>query len=94
MIVLAKADLSFVQPITSLSFITVAVCSVFFFHERLSPLRAVGIVLILAGVRFISQTDHRTAPLGGHKECATVGLPDRANGGAPSDRAKSSEAAP
>ncbi len=85
MIVLAKADLSFIQPITALSFVTVAVCSVFFFHERLGPLRAVGIVLILAGVRFISRTDHRTAPLGGHKkdsngECATVGLSDRANG--------------
>jgi drug/metabolite transporter (DMT)-like permease len=69
MIVLAKADLSFVQPITSLSFVTVAVCAVFFFpgREHLGPMRAVGIVLILLGVRFISQTDHRTAPLGGHR---------------------------
>ena len=81
MIVLAKADLSFVQPITSLSFITVAVCSVMFFHQRLGPLRALGIVFILAGVRFISQTNHRTTPLGGHAAASEgEGVPHSGDG--------------
>ena len=60
MVVLAHADLSYAQPITALSYVTVNVASMFLFHERISLLRLAGLGLILLGVWFISRTSHRT----------------------------------
>jgi drug/metabolite transporter (DMT)-like permease len=59
--VLARADLSYAQPITALSYISVAGLSAVLFHERLSPTQGAGIALILAGVFLISRTPARTA---------------------------------
>ena len=59
-LLLAKADLSYVQPITALSLITVAACSVVFFGENVSLVRIAGIVMILIGVWLISNTKHNT----------------------------------
>ena len=60
MIVLSHADLSYAQPITALSYVTVSGASSALFHEHLSLLRLVGLVMILLGVWFISRTSHRT----------------------------------
>ncbi len=60
MVVLANADLSYAQPITSLSYVTVNAASTILFHERLSSLRFAGLAMILLGVWFISRTSHRT----------------------------------
>ncbi len=69
--VLSKADLSFAQPITALSFIPVGLFSTIYLHEQMGPLKVMGITLILLGTWFISQTKHNTlderalvAPLG------------------------------
>jgi hypothetical protein len=43
MIVLAHADLSYAQPITALSYVTVSGASMALLHEHLSPLRVVGL---------------------------------------------------
>jgi drug/metabolite transporter (DMT)-like permease len=61
MIVLAHADLSYAQPITALSYVTVSGASMAIFHEHLSPLRVVGLAMILLGVWVISRTTLRTA---------------------------------
>ncbi|MDQ6732711.1 MAG: EamA family transporter [Nitrospirota bacterium] len=61
MIVLANADLSYAQPITALSYVTVSGASMMLFNERLSPLRLIGLALIMLGVWFISRSSHRTA---------------------------------
>lgn len=53
--VLGEADLSYAQPITSLSYITVLVLSAWLFGERIGPLKAAGIVCILAGVWMVSR---------------------------------------
>jgi drug/metabolite transporter (DMT)-like permease len=55
--VLDHADLSFAQPITSLSYVTVCACSAMFLEEHIDPLQTVGIALILVGVWFVSRTD-------------------------------------
>jgi drug/metabolite transporter (DMT)-like permease len=60
MVVLAHADLSYAQPITALSYVTVNGASMAIFHEHLSALRIAGLALILLGVWFISRTSHRT----------------------------------
>jgi drug/metabolite transporter (DMT)-like permease len=60
MAVLRRTDLSYAQPITSLSLISVTTVSFYLFHERVSLQRIAGMLLILAGVWFISMTGHRT----------------------------------
>src|SRR5581483_10521451 len=54
--VLARADLSFAQPITALSYVTVLALSRLWLHEPVGPARAAGVGLILLGVLFVSRT--------------------------------------
>ena len=58
--VLEKADVSYAQPITSLSYVSVCAFSAMFLHEKIAFTQLIGVALILAGVWFISQTDHNT----------------------------------
>ncbi|HVI52402.1 MAG TPA: EamA family transporter [Candidatus Sulfotelmatobacter sp.] len=60
---LAHVDLSFAQPITALSYISVCLLSVFLFSEELGNIQIAGIACIILGVWFISGTDH-----GGQRE--------------------------
>jgi drug/metabolite transporter (DMT)-like permease len=59
--VLGQADLSFAQPFTSLSRITVCLASVYFLHERIAPAQIVGIVMVCGGAWCISRTARMTA---------------------------------
>ena len=63
--VLGKADLSYAQPVTSLSYVTVFCLSVLYLKEATDLIQIAGILFVLAGVWFISQTDHVTQ----FKEC-------------------------
>jgi len=56
--VLELSDLSYAQPITALSYISVLGFSVAWLGEQLDPLKIAGIVLIMAGVWFISRGPH------------------------------------
>lgn len=60
MTLLSKADLSYIQPLTALSLAFVTGFSYLLLHEHISLQRVVGMVLILAGVWFISMTKHKT----------------------------------
>jgi drug/metabolite transporter (DMT)-like permease len=60
LMVLRNADLSYAQPVTSLSYVTVFFLSVHYLNESTDALQIAGILLVLAGVWFISQTDHVT----------------------------------
>lgn len=51
---LSWADLTYVLPATSLGYVLVALVARFFFHEAISPIRWLGIVLITAGVGFVA----------------------------------------
>lgn len=53
MTVLRRADLSYAHSFTSLSYVTVALCSAVILGERLDALQFVGIGLILSGVWFV-----------------------------------------
>ena len=57
--VLGNADLSFAQPFTAMSYVVVSGCAALFFHEHLTPLRVVGIGLILAGVALVASSEPR-----------------------------------
>ena len=52
--VLSWADLSFVLPATSLSFVITTVGAKMFLRERISPIRWAGILLVCVGVALIS----------------------------------------
>ena len=58
--VLELSDLSYAQPITALSYISVLGFSVAWLGEQLDPLKIAGIVLIMAGVWFISRGPHHS----------------------------------
>ncbi len=57
---LSWADLTYVLPATSLGYIIMALLAKFFLHENISPARWVGIVLISAGVGFVTRGPART----------------------------------
>ena len=60
LMVLGNADLSYAQPVTSLSYVTVFCLSVLYLKEGTDLIQIAGILLVLAGVWFISRTDHVT----------------------------------
>jgi len=59
---LSWADLTFVLPSTSFSYVIVALLSHFWLHEYVSPYRWLGILMIVCGVGFVangpSLTEH------------------------------------
>ena len=67
MLLLTWADYSYVQPATSLSYLSISVLSYFLLGEIISPLRWLGVTVICLGVFLVG----RTAP-------SSTGAPDRA----------------
>jgi uncharacterized membrane protein len=58
--VLKNADLSYAQPVSSLSYVSVFCLSVLYLKEATDLIQIAGIIFVLVGVWFISQTDHVT----------------------------------
>lgn len=54
MAALSWADLTYVLPATSISYVLVALVAYFRFHETISPTRWIGIALISAGVGYVA----------------------------------------
>lgn len=51
--ILSKVDLSFAYPLLSIGYLLVLFVSWAFLHETISPVRLVGVVLIMLGVIFV-----------------------------------------
>jgi drug/metabolite transporter (DMT)-like permease len=62
--VLESSDLSYSQPITSLSLISVFVLSALYLDESVDALKVLGIGFVFAGVWFISRTRHDSGAKG------------------------------
>ena len=60
LMILGDADFSYAQPITSLSYVSVFFLSVLYLKEAADIFQIAGIMLVLVGVWFISQTEHLT----------------------------------
>jgi drug/metabolite transporter (DMT)-like permease len=67
---LSWADLTFVLPATSIGNVIVALLAKFWLHEQISPDRWIGILLITAGVGFVTQGPSYTDMV---KECPVSG---------------------
>jgi drug/metabolite transporter (DMT)-like permease len=56
MLLLTWADYSYVQPATSLSYLTISILSYLLLGEAISPLRWIGVSVICLGVFLVGQT--------------------------------------
>ena len=57
LMVLSEADLSYAKPVASLSYACVPLVSVLLLNEAVDDLEIAGVVFVIAGVCFISQTE-------------------------------------
>lgn len=62
LMVLGEADLSYAKPVASLSYASVPVLSAMILHEAIDLVEILGVVCVVAGVWFISQTKPLTQP--------------------------------
>lgn len=60
---LSWADLTYVMPATALGNVFVELLAHFWLHERISPLRWIGVVLITVGVGFVANGPASTTPV-------------------------------
>ncbi|HEY5912922.1 MAG TPA: EamA family transporter [Verrucomicrobiae bacterium] len=58
LILMAKSDISFLWPLTGLSFVFATIAAILFLHERVSGARWAGVLLIMIGAAFISYSEH------------------------------------
>jgi drug/metabolite transporter (DMT)-like permease len=54
LILMSKSDISFLWPLTGLSFVFATFAAIWFLGERVSTVRWIGVVLIVIGAAFIS----------------------------------------
>jgi drug/metabolite transporter (DMT)-like permease len=55
---MSKSDISLLWPLTGLSFVFATFAAIWFLHERVSPLRWAGVVLIVLGAALITWSQH------------------------------------
>ena len=60
MLLLTWADYSYVQPASSLSYVSIATLSYFVLGEAISPLRWLGVAVICVGVFVVGRTSPST----------------------------------
>ncbi len=60
LLLLSRADFSYVQPVCAIGYAFVAVLSYFLLGETVSPMRWMGVLLICAGVALVGGTAPRT----------------------------------
>ena len=54
--ILSKIDLSVALPLASSGYLLIPIAAIFFLHEIISPLRWLGLVLIMIGITVVSQS--------------------------------------
>jgi drug/metabolite transporter (DMT)-like permease len=58
LVLMAKSDISFLWPLTALSFVFATLAAIWFLHERVSSVRWAGVVFIMIGAGLISYSEH------------------------------------
>jgi uncharacterized membrane protein len=58
LILMSKSDISFLWPLTALSFVFATFAAIFFLGENVSLVRWIGVILIVIGAAFISYSQH------------------------------------
>lgn len=76
LVLMSKSDISFLWPLTGLSFVFATFAAMIFLQEKVSALRWAGVVLIMIGAGLISYSEHAkptppTAPAGSSATAVT-----------------------
>ena len=58
LVLMSKDDISFLWPLTSLSFVFTTFAAIWFLNEHVAPSRWVGVCFIMVGAAFISYSEH------------------------------------
>jgi drug/metabolite transporter (DMT)-like permease len=58
LILMSESDISFLWPLTALSFVFATIAAIWFLGETVSWIRWVGVILIIIGAAFISYSEH------------------------------------
>jgi drug/metabolite transporter (DMT)-like permease len=81
LVLMAKSDISFLWPLTALSFVFATFAAMWFLHEHVSPIRWWGVVLIMLGAALISYSEQtkprQVAPVAGPATAAATAITDR-----------------
>jgi len=59
LILMSESDISFLWPLTALSFVMTTFAAKLFLSEQVSPIRWAGVVLIMLGASLISYSEHQ-----------------------------------
>jgi drug/metabolite transporter (DMT)-like permease len=64
LILMSRTEISFLWPLTALSFVFATFAAILFLNEKVSGVRWAGVILIMIGAAFISYSEHaRPKPL-------------------------------
>jgi drug/metabolite transporter (DMT)-like permease len=64
LLLMSKTDISFLWPLTGLSFVFATFAAIWFLGEQVSPVRWAGVILIMIGAALISYSEQaKTKPL-------------------------------
>ncbi|HXJ73673.1 MAG TPA: EamA family transporter [Candidatus Dormibacteraeota bacterium] len=74
-VLLKRNDVSLIWPLTSLGFLLTALSARFILHEQVSPVRWVGVVLIVMGAALVSWSEKVKRPNPVRSEPATSSVP-------------------
>ena len=69
LVLMSKSDITFLWPLTALSFVMTTFAALIFLGEKVSPIRWAGVVFIMIGAAFISYSEHSKPKL----PVATIG---------------------
>jgi drug/metabolite transporter (DMT)-like permease len=58
LVLMSKSDISFLWPLTALSFVMTTFAALVFLNERVSSVRWAGVVFIMIGAALISYSEH------------------------------------
>src|SRR5215475_6101710 len=58
LMLMSKSDISFLWPLTALSFVFATFAAIWFLHEHVSPIRWAGVLFIMIGAALISYSQH------------------------------------
>jgi uncharacterized membrane protein len=59
LMLMSKSDISFLWPLTALSFVFATLAAILFLHEQVSAVRWAGVLLIMLGAALISYSEHQ-----------------------------------
>jgi drug/metabolite transporter (DMT)-like permease len=62
LILMAKSEISFLWPLTALSFVFATLAAMWFLHEQVSSIRWAGVIFIMIGAALISYSEHAKSP--------------------------------